>query len=173
MGSLPSDVAILEAQRIGSELIEVHKSLCDWKHHHEMGATLPWFPDIMTANIHNHALSFEIICLMEMQKIDQFMADHESTFTSAGIIYTDQKAWELAGKICQSAEYFLQEEMKLFGPASAIFPLCIVYGVLRRDCEGNQENIRRCQGLMDRIRQRGISTTPHFSDKLAQFEYFS
>lgn len=175
LGGLPSNTAISEALRIRSGLFEVHKSLCKWRSLHEMDSTCPWFANIMTANVHLHSLSFEIICLEEMEKVDLFLDDHGSPFRSAagqtpGIGYSDRKAWELADKICQSVEYFLQEEMRLFGPASAVFPLRIAYDVLSRDSQGNQEDIRRCQVLIDRIRQTGISAIPHFPARLADVE---
>ena len=69
-GSLPDDEAISRAEKIRSGLLEVHKSICKWKSLYEMDATCPWFPNIMTANPHTHTLSFEIICLTEMEKID-------------------------------------------------------------------------------------------------------
>lgn len=177
LGSLPSDTAISEAQRIRSGLLEVHKSLCKWKSLYEIDATCPCFPNIMTANVHTHAISFEIICLTEIEKVDLFLADHGSTSRSAAgqtleINYSDRKAWELADKVCQSVEYFLQEEMRLFGPASAVFPLRIAYDVLSRDSQRNREGIKRCQGLIDRIRQTGISAIPHFPARLADVEYF-
>lgn len=172
LGSTPDENAVSKAEYIMTGLLEVHKSICKWKSLYEMNATCPWFPNIMAANIHTHTLSFEIICLTEMEKVDLFLADHGSTFTRVGgqileIKYTDKAVWELAGKICQGVEYFLQEEMKLFGPASAVFPLRIAHDVLSRDCHGNQGDIRRCQGLIDRIRQRGISAIPYFPAKLA------
>lgn len=175
LGDLSSYTARSEALRIRSGLFDVHKSLCKWRSLHEMNPTCPWFPNIMTANVHLHSLSFEIICLKEMEKVDLFLDDHGSPFRSAagqtlGIGYSDRKAWELADKICQSVEYFLQEEMRLFGPASAVFPLRIAYDVLSRDSQGNQEDIRRCQVLIDRIRQTGISAIPHFPARLADVE---
>lgn len=177
LGSLPSDTAISEAQRIRSGFLEVRKSLCKWKSLYEMDVTCPWFPNIMTANVHTHTLSFEIICLTEIEKIDLFLADHGSTFGLASgqtleVKYSDRKAWELADKVCQSVEYYLQEEMRLFGPASAVFPLRIAYDVLSRDSQGNREGLRRCQGLIDRIRQTGISAIPHFPARLTELEHF-
>lgn len=177
LGSLPSDTAISEAQRIRSGLLEVHKSLCKWKSLHKIDATCPWFPNIITANVYTHALSFEIVCLTEIEKVDSFLANHGSNFTSAAgqtqeVNYSDRKAWELADKVCQSIEYFLQEGMRLFGPASAVFPLRIAYYVLSRDSEGNQEGVRRCQGFIARIRRMGISAIPHFPARLADVEHF-
>lgn len=175
LGNLPSDIALSEAQRIRSGLLEVHQSLCKWKYLYEKDTTCPWFPNIMAANVHTHTLSFEIICVTEIEKVDLFLADHRGTSKSAAgqtleIDCPERQAWRLADKICQSVEYFLQEDMRLFGPASAIFPLRIAYDVLSRDIQRNQENIRRCQGLIGRIGQTGISTIPHFRAKVAELE---
>lgn len=173
LGGLPSETAISEAQRLKCALLEVHKRLYKWKTLHKMDATCPWFPNITAANVHTHALTFEIMCLTEIEKVETFLADHGSTLRSAAshvqeTDHSDRKACELADKICQSVEYFLQEEMRLFGPASAVFPLRIAYGVLSRDSQGNHGNLRRCQELIGRIRQTGISAIPHFPARLAE-----
>lgn len=176
LNSPRSDTAISEAQRIRCRLLEVLESLCKWRSLHDINTKPPWFPNIMKANVHIHTLSFEIICLLEIEKVDVFLGGQGSNLTSAAgqtleNDYSDRKAWELAEKICQSAEYFLQEDMRLFGPASAIFPLRIAYDVLSRDSQGKQEHsIRRCQVLFGRIRQTGISSIPNFPVSLAQLE---
>lgn len=173
LGNLPSDIAISEAQKVRSGLLEVRQSLCKWKCVYEMDTACPWFPNITTANVHTHSLSFEIICLIEVEKVDLFLSDHGRIFELAagqtsGIDCSERHAWRLADKICQSVEYFLQEDMRLFGPASAIFPLRIAYDVLSGDIQRNQDNIGRCQELISRIGQTGISTIPHFPAKLAE-----
>lgn len=178
LGNLPFGMAISEAERIRLGLLEMHKRLCKWKSLSEMDATHPWFPNIMAANVHTHALSFDIICLTEMGKIDLFLAGHGINLRSAAgqtleIDDTDRKAWELASKICQSVEYFLQEDMRLFGPASAVFPLRIAYDVLSRDSQGSQGILRRCQGLIGQIRKTGISAVPHFPFRLAELQYLN
>lgn len=175
LNSLSSDAAISEAQSIRCRLLEVLKFLCKWRSLHEMDIKPPWFPNILTANVHIHTLSFEVICIMEIEKVDVFLDGHGSTFTSAASQtlesdYSDRKAWELAEKICRSVDYFLQEDMRLFGPASAIFPLRVAYDVLSRDSQGNQEHIRRCQVLFGRIRQTGLSAIPNFPVRLAELE---
>lgn len=171
-----SDTVISEAQEIRCRLLEMLKILCKWRSLHDINTKPPWFSNIMRANIHIHTLSFEIICLLEIEKVDVFLGGQGSTLTSAigqalENDYSGRKTWELAEKICQSVEYFLQEDMKLFGPASAIFPLRIAYDVLSRDTQGKQEHrIRRCQVLFGRIRQTGISSIPSFPVSLAELD---
>lgn len=189
LGSLPADRAISEAHQIKAGLLEVHESLSEWKCLYEMDAIRPschswqkhgsthtanaesclYFPNILTGNLHTHTWVLEIIYLTEMEKVDLFLADRGCTEAGQALeenYYT--QACELANNICHSAEYFLQEGMRLFGPASAIFPLRIAYNVLSRDCQGNQENIKWCQGLIVRIRQKGFSTIPHFPAEFAE-----
>lgn len=178
LGSLASEKAILEAHRIQSGLLEIHASLCKWKSLYRVEASCPWFPDIMSANIHIHTWAFEIICLTELEKANFFLAEHERTFESVPAVgqtleknsYSHKQVLELACKICQSVDYLIQEEMRLFGPASAVVPLRIAYTVLSRDCERNQENIKRCQEQIGRIRSRGISAVPHFTAKLVEVD---
>lgn len=189
LGSLPADRAISEAHQIKAGLLKVHESLSEWKSLYEMDAIRPschswqkhgsthtanaesclWFPNILTGNLHTHTWVLDIIYLTEMEKVDLFLADRGCAEAGQALeenYYT--QACELANNICHSVEYFLQEEMRLFGPASAIFPLRIAYNVLSRDCQGNQENIKRCQGLIVRIRQKGLSTIPHFPAEFAE-----
>ena len=62
----------------------------------------------------------------------------------------------LATKICQSMEFMLQDEMLLYGPAAAMWPLATAYTVLIQDVDGNKEEIERYWGFMRRIRERGF-----------------
>lgn len=121
----------------------------------------------MAANINTHALSFKLICLTEMRKVEVFLAGHGSTWRwtaaqTVDIDYSDGQLCEIAHKICQNVEYFLQDGMKLVGPASAVFPLRSACSVFSRDHERNREAIKRCQALIGLIRERGISAVPYF-----------
>lgn len=53
-------------------------------------------------------------------------------------------------------EYLLQDEMLLFGPAAAIFPITTAYDVLIGDMGGNGEQIKHYRKFFERIRERGF-----------------
>lgn len=151
----------------------MYKKLCEWENLNEVDTISLLFPSIMAANINTHALSFEIFCLTEMKKVEVFLAGHGSTWRSTAaqavnIDYSGEKLCVIAHKICQNVEYFLQDEMKLFGPASAVFPLQSAYGVFSRDRERNREGIKRCQALIGLIREKGISAVPSFPTRVGE-----
>lgn len=176
LSSLPSDLAISEAQRIRQGLLEVQNCLHKWESLHQMDSTYPLFSSLMTANVHTHALSFEIICLKEIEKVEMLLTDYGITARLAAdetveIDYSDRKVSELARQVLSAVDHFLQDEMRLFGPASAVFPLRVAYKVLSKDYEGNQCNIRRCRKLIARIRERGISAVPHFPARVVDFDF--
>lgn len=176
LSSLPTDLAISEAQRIRQGLLEVQNCLHQWQSLHPMDLTYPLFPSLMTANVHTHALSFEIICLKEMKKVEMLLTGHGRTVRLAadetlGMDCSDRKASELARQILSAVDHFLQDEMRLFGPASAVFPLRVAYKVLSKDYEGNQCNLRRCRKLIGRIRERGISAVPHFPARVVDLDF--
>lgn len=56
----------------------------------------------------------------------------------------------------------LQDEMLLYGPAAAMWPLATAYSVLTQDLEvdGNGDQIVRCRYLLGRIRERGFLSAP-------------
>ncbi|KAH7394696.1 hypothetical protein BKA66DRAFT_455546 [Pyrenochaeta sp. MPI-SDFR-AT-0127] len=115
-----------------------------------------WFPSLLAANVHTHMWAFQIMCLTELEKLTPYSSDHDYACKAGeaqkGI---DARISVFAARICQCMKYLLQDEMKLFGPASALFPLKIAYDVLDRDRERNKEQIERCWRLFDQIRDRG------------------
>ena len=54
----------------------------------------------------------------------------------------------------------LQDEMLLYGPAAAMWPLATAYSVLTQDVDGNREQLARCRYLLGRIRERGFLSAP-------------
>lgn len=186
LSSLPLDVAISEARRIRQALLEIQQCLHEWESLHQMDPTYPLFSSLMAANVHTHALSFETICLTEIEKVEMLLADYGRTVRLAAdetleIDCSDRNARPQGGihadrvhlcacDIVRGVEHFLQDEMRLFGPASAVFPLRVAYEVLSKDYEGNRDNIKRCQRLISRIRERGISAIPHFSARIVDID---
>ncbi|KAH7345807.1 hypothetical protein BKA66DRAFT_434053 [Pyrenochaeta sp. MPI-SDFR-AT-0127] len=174
--TLSQEVAVPRAYKVKSMLEEVLEHLSKWNdrfrrdtngpagpshlteipdclHHGELQF---WFPSLLAANVHTHMWAFEIICLTEMEKLRPYLSDRDYA-CKAGDTHkrNDANLYMLAARICQCIKYLLQDEMKLFGPASALFPLKIAHDVLDRDKEGNREQIERCWRFFEQIRDRG------------------
>ncbi|KAH7014067.1 hypothetical protein B0J12DRAFT_611347 [Macrophomina phaseolina] len=174
------------AEIVKAGIMEVLERISNWKDRYQMKGTDPscfvtqhpgvkhqqdsetffLFPNLMIGNMHTHAWAFEIICLTEIEKIDMLLPDYGCT--------NELKTWPgrsenlrdrvfgLAARIYQSIRYFLQDEMKLFGPATAIFPLKTAYDALSVDPHRNHEHITRCRQLIACIHRKGLAIVPHF-----------
>lgn len=177
--TLPQDAAVRKAYKAKNMLFEVFERLSKWNDRFprvtksrlqllqrnwiadtlDDGESNFWFPNLLAANVHTHMWAFQIICLTELEKLTSFLRDCNGsrTFEAVG---SEQgsiiRATAFATKICQCMEYLLQDEMKLYGPASAIFPLKTAYNVLVGDKQGNKDQIDRCRKYRDRIRERGF-----------------
>jgi hypothetical protein len=132
--------------------------------HSSSPSTLLWFPNILFANAFTHLWTFQIICLTELGKLRARRSDacgllsRESSLSSG--IMNEDYIFELSTKICQSMEYQLQDEMKLYGPASIIFPLRIARATFDSDLAHHQEEIAWCDGFVNQLRNKGIHLTP-------------
>lgn len=167
------------AQTVKAGIMEVLGHVSIWKDRYQMKGTDPSyfvtqhpgvkhqqdsdaffsFPDSMTGNMHAHAWAFEIICLTEIEKIDMLLPDEGCTNNLRNF---RDRIFRLAARICQSIRYFLRDEMKLFGPATAIFPLKIAYDALSVDPHRNHEHLTRCRQLIVCIHRKGLAVVPHF-----------
>ncbi|PVH73551.1 hypothetical protein DL98DRAFT_607025 [Cadophora sp. DSE1049] len=124
-----------------------------------------WFLSLLAANVCIHVWAFQIICFTELAKLNKLSPSSDDISCSGP---GAQAVWEehktrlsaLATKICQSMEYMLQDEMLLYGPAAAMWPLAAAYSVLAADVEGNREEIERYWAFLSRIRERGFLSAP-------------
>jgi hypothetical protein len=121
-----------------------------------------WFLDIPVANAFTHFWTFQIICLVHIAKLESQFSDWAS-FGALTIdeslprsIYEAEYISELSTKICQSMEYQLQDEMRLYGPASVLFPLRTAREIFDVDMHRNHQQIGWCQRIEDQLRIKGI-----------------
>ncbi len=70
---------------------------------------------------------------------------------------------ELATMICQSMEYSMQNQMRLYGKASTMFPLSTAYDTFKMYAKQTQEKLAWCEGIMDQLVLNGLNLTPMFS----------
>lgn len=66
----------------------------------------------------------------------------------------------LAALICSSMSYLFQDEMKLFGPASALLPAQIAYAWFDRHRACNQSGIDYITGVVAQFVQKGLLSAP-------------
>lgn len=125
-----------------------------------------WFPGITMANAFTYVWSFRIICLFEMRRL-------AITFPRSNLHYA-KKLGEVDGRnfldnarvltkqVCQSMDYLLQDRMKLFGPASAILPLQLIYAVAELDPDAHQIEMEVVRKAIRRLVSKGLRSFPSY-----------
>ncbi|KFY50094.1 hypothetical protein V495_00349 [Pseudogymnoascus sp. VKM F-4514 (FW-929)] len=177
--TLPPETALRSAYKLKIMLSEVLVRLSRWDDQFEIKNKLDyrspqhaefahcwqdeisdfWFSSLLAANVSTYMWAFKIICFTELAKLSLLLPNCDGhSISRVGDAWEEHKARlsTLATRICQSMEYLLQDEMLLYGPAAAMWPLGIAYNVLVRDMEGNKEQIKRYWEFLDRIRDRGF-----------------
>ncbi|KAI3539241.1 hypothetical protein CABS03_12331 [Colletotrichum abscissum] len=118
------------------------------------------FPNITVANSLSHYWAFWIICATQIQRLAAHHPNISQDCLLIGGEYpasraVTQKVLQLATYILESTGYLMQEDMKLYGTASAFFPLHIARGALEifgGDDEAICEQLARNAEI---IRQQG------------------
>ena len=119
-----------------------------------LGADI-WFTDITMANFYMHIWAFQIICILELSHLASV-----HTSTSWTLPKGPKTIQAASRKICLSMNYLLQDEMKLFGPASAMLPLQTAYKVFSEDkCKYTCE-LKYLEGIVDCLVKKGLKSTP-------------
>lgn len=155
--------ATTKARRAKQKLQKILRCLLQWEDHLEgyvpylhpsqalqrLANTGPsfGFTGLLSANVHIHVWAFQIICLVEVEKVDLYLfdcGDDDLLDSSAIRARNDFEVLGLAVKILRSLEYMLQEERKLYGPAASLFPLRTAYEALKRDHGRNSKHVKRC-----------------------------
>lgn len=118
------------------------------------------FPNITVANSLSHYWAFWIICATQIQRLtahhpnisqDCLLIDGEYPATKA----VTQKVLQLSSFILQSTSYLMREDMKLYGTASAFFPLHIARGALEMFGGGDEAICEQLARNAEVIRQQG------------------
>jgi hypothetical protein len=66
----------------------------------------------------------------------------------------------LALLICSSISYLSQDGIKLFGPASALFPAQIAYAWFERHRAYNRSGLEFIEGVISQFVQKGLLSAP-------------
>ncbi|GKZ29886.1 hypothetical protein AbraIFM66950_006847 [Aspergillus brasiliensis] len=129
-------------------------------------STIPciWFPSITMANAITHIWTFRIICLYEMERLASSLPqpnfDYLRILKEHHIKSVQQSSENMMRRICESMEYLLQEEMKLFGPASTILPLQVAYAVATVNGNHNNEELAVLKKIVNRLDSKGLQSFP-------------
>lgn len=85
------------------------------------------FPGVASANALTHCWAFRVVCLLEVIGPEQPVS-HGAISDDDAVNEENarEKILELCTLICQGLPYLLQQDMGLYGPLSAMFPLSIV-----------------------------------------------
>ncbi|KAJ5978864.1 hypothetical protein N7501_002206 [Penicillium viridicatum] len=116
------------------------------------------------ANVFTHIWAFRICCLSELKRFITHVSSHDQEqpilTRTPHMNYDDIQAQIIAfaKNISLSMAYLLQEEMKLFGPTSTLFPLRIAYQVYKSLGSGQQADIAYLEGIVDQLDQRGLKS---------------
>ncbi|KAK2755517.1 hypothetical protein FQN54_006457 [Arachnomyces sp. PD_36] len=123
-----------------------------------------WFPNVTMANVYTHLWTFRILCVAELDKIvtrfpclvfeDSILSDY---FQPTLIL---EEKVKLSRKICSSMEYLMQDEMKLFGPASTFFPLQTAYQIFTRNEFQQRDDRFRIESIVARLVEKGLRLAP-------------
>ncbi|RKK76051.1 hypothetical protein BFJ71_g17013 [Fusarium oxysporum] len=131
-----------------------------------------WFPDITVANYQTHYWAFWIICVTHIRQLREdypVLKEREVLVDGQAPESQDisEKLMALSTRIFQSIEFLIQDEMKLFGVASAALPFQTAYWLLKKN--NGSEDV--CSGIykqvLDKIVHKGygnilVNGTPAF-----------
>ncbi|KAE8399024.1 hypothetical protein BDV37DRAFT_15060 [Aspergillus pseudonomiae] len=121
------------------------------------------FSDTYKAMCLMQAWAYGIECLTGIERLGS---------TIDGVLRTSvmsemQSAWNretvlgLSRKIYQSLWYFLQDDLRLYGPVSTVFPLNIAYEALLSHCpEASDDDIKGCEHAISLLSQKGFALHP-------------
>jgi hypothetical protein len=112
--------------------------------------------ELLAADVQIHQRAFRILCLDKLIEVEGYIPDRERVFE---MDVSDRRP--LAIQIYQNLGYLLHDRMKLYGPASALFPLATACNVLKKEPTRNRSHITCCRKLFDRIHRKGFSQDIH------------
>lgn len=123
---------------------------------------LLWYPNVTMANVFTYLWAFRITCLAEVRNLtvlvprDILEESQSSWKLGSSFDHIQTRITALAKLICQRIDYLLQDEMKLFGPASTFFPLRMAYRSLQ------ERDVSCIESVVDRVARKGLRSSRAF-----------
>ncbi|PLB52007.1 hypothetical protein P170DRAFT_352165 [Aspergillus steynii IBT 23096] len=123
-----------------------------------------WYDNVTMANVFTHLWAFHIVCLSEIERLmllfPETLLGETSLLSLKDVGDITSRTLTLSKQICLSMEYLMQDEMKLFGPASTFFPLQVANEKLRAYGPANQEYVDYIEQLVGRLVRKGLRSAP-------------
>ncbi|KAK3363111.1 hypothetical protein B0T25DRAFT_526323 [Lasiosphaeria hispida] len=128
-----------------------------------------WFQNISSANSLTHLWAFKTICLASIDNLASSYPEVDfdrrplKDRTPTGIIFRgnlERSIW-----ICQSVEYLLQDELRLFGPTSIALPLRTAYDIFEAGGSETKDELDWCVGIVADLARRGFRWVPLFFER--------
>ncbi len=115
------------------------------------------FPSILTANIMSHYWAFQVIVLSSMEELNSLVYSRFRVkfLDDLALSRIQLETFEAAKLICQSFEFQILPEMKLFGPAAVFFPLKYALEIFRVHPFMVQYELW-CEKFVDHLVNRGL-----------------
>ncbi|KAJ5929978.1 hypothetical protein N7466_005471 [Penicillium verhagenii] len=119
-----------------------------------------WYPNITMANVFTNLWALQIVCMTEIKRFETRISQNSKSDQGLGEI--DTLILALARQIYSSMDYLLQDEMELFGPASAFFPLRVAFQTFEVDQSGYKEDIACIETIVKRLHRKGLLSARAF-----------
>ncbi|KAJ6044344.1 hypothetical protein N7499_006848 [Penicillium canescens] len=124
-----------------------------------------WFTNITMANFWAHMWAFQVICAVELGRLEASFQNWGSQPFKQGRFFCSEDSQRniqsISRKICLGMEYLVQDDMKLFGPASAILPLETAYKVFNKDNQSSMREMMYIERIVDCLVEKGLQSTPY------------
>lgn len=182
LATRPRELAVVAAENCVRQLVDVLGSLARWK------ATSPstraplfgctaigdgdmphfWFPSITDANEATHFWAFSALCLATISQVAMSYPEAGAELQSLASWATEdsilRETIKLSRWICQSMEYQMQAEMRLYGMSSILLPLRVAYDVFSAGGTLTAKELALCRSILTRTVAIGHQFVPMFFD---------
>lgn len=122
-----------------------------------------WFPDLFVANAFTHLWALQVVCIMHCQRLEiqfpELSIEGLSMEPGPWNQLVGQSTHKLATRICQSMEFLLQDEGRLYAEASTLFPLRVAYMIFSQDSIRHQKLLDWCRTIVDHLVFKGVKLT--------------
>ena len=186
LGDLSSPSKLVAMQQLRNGFLYMIKSLGEWELSAKAQANFPlvwpkpdspckescnrkplWFANVLVASSLTHCWAFEIVARTHLDDVDEAIATIDGCKRkaiprcsgSANGVGEDPISI-LAERICDSMPYFLQPELKIYGPASTFFTFLTAMKVFKSKKTYCASRLSRCQETLGRLANIGIHFPP-------------
>ncbi|KAK4170500.1 hypothetical protein QBC43DRAFT_6855 [Cladorrhinum sp. PSN259] len=127
-----------------------------------------WFKDLTAANGFTHFWAFKVICLINIERL---LASYPEFTANVRLpepcVFDETK--KLSIMMCQSIEYLMQGDMKLFGPTSVVLPLQTAYETFRAGGDQTKSELDWCREILKDVFRGYHFLTLFFDEYRVQF----